>query len=114
MHEAFGVDPSLSAIDAPRTIAQALWMMNNEQLQKQLDASPASGTMLAKLLTDEPDDAQAVRKLFARVLAREATDAELRIALEHVAAAGERGPAFEDLLWGLVNTAEFTVPPISG
>ncbi len=86
VHEAFGADPSLAPVDAPRTIAQALWMMNNEQLQKQIDATPESGTMLARLLADEPDDSQAVRDLFARVLAREATQAEMRIALEHVSA----------------------------
>ena len=108
VHEAFGTDPSLAPVDAPRTIGQALWMMNNDQLQKQIDARPESGTMLAKLLAGEPDDAAAVRALFARVLAREATQAEMRIALQHVAEGGSRGEAFEDLLWSLVNTAEFT------
>ncbi len=46
VNEVFGADPSLSPVDAPRTMAQALWMMNNEQLQRQIDASPDSGTML--------------------------------------------------------------------
>jgi hypothetical protein len=104
----FGADPSLSPVDAPRTMAQALWMMNNEQLQKQIDASPTSDTMLARLLAEESDDRTACRKLYERVLAREPSEAELQIACEHVKSLGQRGTAFEDLLWSLVNSAEFT------
>jgi hypothetical protein len=105
---AFGSDPSLSQVDAPRTMAQALWMMNNEQLQKQIDATPGSGTMLAALLNEVQDDAAACERLYARVLARKPTAEETRIALDHLASLGDRRKAFEDLLWGLVNSAEFT------
>jgi hypothetical protein len=105
---AFGADPSLVASDAPRTMAQALWMMNNEQLQKQLTAAPGSGTMLAKLLDEVADNQAACEKLYARVLARKPTAEELRIAKEHIEGVGDRRAAFEDLLWGLVNSAEFT------
>ncbi len=108
IHAVFGADPSFGPVDAPRTMSQALWMMNNEQLQRQIDASPESGTMLAKLLASESDDKAACQELYSRVLARDATEAELNLALEHVKAVGDRGAAFEDLLWGLVNSAEFT------
>lgn len=108
VNAAFGTDPSLAAVDAPRTMAQALWMMNNEQLQKQIDASPDSGTMLAQLLAANADDAAACREMYTRVFARRPTDAELRVALEHVKKVGDRGAAFEDLLWSMVNSAEFT------
>lgn len=108
VNAAFGNDPSFAPFDAPRTMSQALWMMNNEQLQKQIDASPDSGTMLAELLKSESDDAQAVQKLYQRVLAREAKDSEVSLAIEHVKKLGDREAAFEDLLWALVNSAEFT------
>jgi hypothetical protein len=108
VNEAFATDPSLSSVDAPRTIAQALWMMNNEQLQKEINAAPDSGTMLAKLLAESNDDRAVCEKLIARVLARPATADEVQIALAHVARLGDRRAAFEDLLWSLVNTAEFT------
>ncbi len=108
INEAFGIDPSLSSGDTPRTMTQALWMMNNVQLQKQINATAGSGTMLAKLLEEERDDPAACQRLFARVLARKATPEELRIALGHIASVGDRGAAFEDLLWSLVNSAEFT------
>lgn len=108
VNAAFGADPSLSSVDAPRTMAQALWMMNNKQLQNEIDAAPESGTMLSKLLAEHKDDRKACRELYFRVLARAATDEELRVALAHVESLGDRGAAFEDLLWSLVNSAEFT------
>ena len=108
VNTAFGTDPSLSTVDAPRTMAQALWMMNNEQLHAQIDASPESDTMLARLLNEEQEDDAACQKLYARVLARKPTNAELRIAIEHVQELGDRRAAFEDVLWSLVNSAEFT------
>jgi hypothetical protein len=108
VNDAFGADPSLSPVDAPRTIGQALWMMNNEQLQAQINAAEGSGTMLAELLAEHKDDTTACRQLFSRTLAREATAEELRISLAHVKRVGERRAAFEDLLWSLVNSAEFT------
>ena len=108
VNAAFGTDPSLSPVDAPRTMAQALWMMNNEQLQKQLDAAPGSGTLLSRLLDDEEDDQSALTELYARVLARKPTDDERQIAAAHVEKLGDRRAAFEDLLWSLLNSAEFT------
>jgi len=108
VNSAFGNDPSFAPVDAPRTMSQALWMMNNEQLQKQIDASPESGTMLAELLKSEAEDAAAVRKLYQRVLARDAKDREISLAVEHIKKLGDRQAAIEDLLWALVNSAEFT------
>jgi hypothetical protein len=108
VNAAFGVDPSLSPIDAPRTMAQALWMMNNEQLHKQINAEPGSGTMLSRLLDEVHDDSAACEQLYARVLARKPTSDESKIAIEHVATVGNRRTAFEDLLWSLVNSTEFT------
>ncbi len=108
VNDAFGADPSLSPVDAPRTIGQALWMMNNEQLQAQINAAEGSGTVLADVLAEHKDDTAACQQLFSRTLAREATPEELRISLEHVKRVGERRAAFEDLLWSLINSAEFT------
>jgi hypothetical protein len=108
VNAAFGTDPSLSPLDAPRTMGQALWMMNNNQLQRQINAAPDSGTMLAQLLEEETDDRAACQLLYARVLAREPSDEEMTIALAHVERLGDRRAAFEDLLWSLVNSTEFT------
>lgn len=106
--EAFGFDPSARAVDVSRTLQQAMLMMNNDQLQKQVDARPGSGTMLAKLLAAESDNGRVVDQLFLAVLARKPSEKERTIALEHASSVTNRGEAFEDLLWSLINSAEFT------
>jgi hypothetical protein len=106
--DAFGFDPSLAPADLPRTISQAMLMMNNEQLQAQINASPGSGTLLSKLLAENDSDEAVVEQLFRRLLSRRPTPAEREIAQAHRAAVGDRGAALEDLLWSLINSAEFT------
>jgi hypothetical protein len=107
VNDAFGYDPSSEKSNVVRTMQQAMFLMNNEQIQKQINADPASGTVLAKLLLEEKDDAAAVAKLYERVLGRKPTDQESSIAAEHIVSVGQRGAAFEDLLWSMVNSAEF-------
>jgi len=106
--EVFGFDPSQRPEDISRTLNQAMLLMNNEQLQAQINARPDSGTALSKLLTAETDDSRAVTRLFQLVLARQPSETESRISLEHVSSLQDRGAAFEDLLWSLINSAEFT------
>ncbi|MFN0020467.1 MAG: DUF1549 domain-containing protein [Pirellulaceae bacterium] len=105
--DAFGFDPSSDAGNVSRTMQQAMLLMNNEQIQKQIDASPGSGTMLANLVAAEADDAKAVTRLYENVLARKPNGEEIDLAKKHIAKVGERKAAYEDLLWSLVNGAEF-------
>lgn len=106
--ETFGFDPSLTPEEISRTINQAMLLMNNDQLQAQINAKPDSGTMLGKLLAAEKDDAAAFHRLFQIVLARKPSEKEVGLAMDHVKSVGDRGPAFEDLLWSLINSTEFT------
>ncbi len=106
--EAFAFDPSARVDDVSRTLQQAMLLMNNDQLQKQVDARPESGTVLAKLLQSEPDNRAAIEQLFQLFLARKPRETELKLTLEHVSAVNNRGEAFEDVLWSLMNSAEFT------
>jgi len=106
--ETFGYDPSLSKEAIARTMSQAMLLMNNIQLAAQIDADRDSGTMLSKLLAGEEDDRAALIRLFRSVMGRPPSENEIELSLEHVAAVGDRGGAFEDLLWSLINTAEFT------
>jgi hypothetical protein len=107
VNEAFGFDPSSDQANVNRTMQQAMLLMNNKQIQAQIDASPSSGTMLAKIVAAEPDDASAVTKLYQQVLARKPTPKEIDIAKEHLTATGDRKTGYEDLLWSMVNSAEF-------
>ena len=83
-------------------------MMNNKQLHAQINAKPDSGTMLSKLLKAEKNDKTAVVKLFKLVLARKPTGKETAVTMKHINSVQDRGAAFEDLLWSLINTTEFT------
>jgi hypothetical protein len=107
VNDAFGFDPSSDQANVNRTMQQAMLLMNNKQIQAQIDASPGADTMLAKLVAAETDDAAAVTKLYQQVLARKPTPKELAIAKEHLTATGDRKTGYEDLLWSMVNSAEF-------
>jgi len=108
VNDAFGYDPSFKDELLVRSMKQAMFMMNNAQLQKQINADPESGTFLSKLLAAEADDAQAAVKLYRAVLARTPSEKERGIVLAHAERVNDRGQAFEDILWSLINSAEFT------
>jgi Protein of unknown function (DUF1549)/Protein of unknown function (DUF1553) len=107
VNDAFGYDPSAEQANVARTMQQAMLLMNNKQVQAQVNADPASGTMLAKLLLDEKDNETAIVKLYQKVLARRPTTQEISLAENHLKTIGDRNAAFEDLLWGMINSAEF-------
>jgi hypothetical protein len=108
VNEAFGYDPSFEDDLLVRSMKQAMFLMNNTQLQKQIDARPESDTHLAKLLTAESDNERAVVKLYRGVLGRSPTEKEQQLLLGHIHKVNDRGAAFEDILWSLLNSAEFT------
>ena len=107
VNEAFGFDPSSEAHNVARTMQQAMFLMNNDQIQKQIDASPGSGTVLARIVSEETDDTKAIGRLYQAVLVRKPTDKEIEIGRKHIAKLGERKTAYEDLLWSMINSAEF-------
>jgi hypothetical protein len=102
----FGFDPSLRRDEVAGSIPQALAVMNSPQLASGISSS-RRGTVLGRLLADEQDDEAVAVDLYLRTLSREPTDDELRTSLAHVKDAGSRSEGFEDLLWALLNSAEF-------
>ena len=102
----FGFDPSLPREEVVGSIPQALVLMNGPQVNAAI-AGDRPGTVLARLLRTEPDDAAVTRALYLRTLAREPDDDELRTCLDHVRGGGDRVAGFEDVFWALVNSAEF-------
>ncbi len=108
VNEVFGFDPATRGSLVTRTMKQAIFMMNNDQLHRLIVASPDEDTMLARLVHSEPDDHAVLDVLYARVLARRPTDSERKILLRHIASVPGRDKAFEDILWSLLNSAEFT------
>jgi len=108
VNDVFGYDPSLGKQFRPQTMQQAMFLMNNSQLQEQVKAGEDQETKLAKLLQQTPDDRQAIQRLYVNVLGRAPAEKELDIAYDYVQEGKSREEAFEDLLWALLNTAEFT------
>jgi hypothetical protein len=102
----FGFDPSTPKDDVTGSIPQALFMMNAPGVNSAIDAR-RPGSVLGKILSDNKDDKAAVVELYLRCLSREPKPGELKTCLEHIGTVKERGEAFEDLLWALVNSTEF-------
>jgi len=102
---AFGYDPSERRDEIAHSIPQALTMMNSPIVGQALRAS--GRTLLARLLGEIKDDKALTQELYLRVLGREPSSSELETATRYVKTVGTRTEAFEDILWGLVNSAEF-------
>ena len=79
--------------------------MNNPMLHANIQAT--GETLLASILKEYPDNKAAVSRLYLRALGRHPSPRELQTCLEHIQEAGDRGKAFEDLQWVLVNSTEF-------
>jgi hypothetical protein len=80
--------------------------MNSPQLATGISSS-RRGTVLGKLLADEQDNEAVAVDLYLRTLSREPTDDELKTSLSHVKGSNSRNEGFEDILWALLNSAEF-------
>ena len=105
-NQAFFYDPSLPRDEINATIPQALLMMNGPQLN-QFIRSDRRGSMLRKLLAQNADNNVLVEQLYLRCLSREPDDQEQAICLAHIKQTGDRTEAYEDILWALINSAEF-------
>ncbi|MEO2022501.1 MAG: DUF1549 domain-containing protein [Pirellulaceae bacterium] len=101
----FGFDPSTRRGDVTGTIPQALTMMNSPRINQY--ATAEKGRMLGRLLQEVADDRQAITELYLRVLSRQPTDKEVDSCLKYRRNLRDREEAFEDILWALINTAEF-------
>ncbi len=101
----FGYDPNNLREEVSTSIPQALAMMNSTFINQQLNAAPNS--VLGKLLREVPDNQQAVKELYLRVLARRPNRSELNTSLNYIRQVGDRSEAFADLIWALINTTEF-------
>jgi hypothetical protein len=102
----FGYDPSAPRDEIAGAIPQALAVMNSPQLAAGMNGDrPRS--MLGALLVDETDDNAVANELYLRTLSRTPTAKESEVALAYVKQAGSRDEGFEDVLWALVNSAEF-------
>ena len=101
----FGFDPSTPQADIIGTVPQALFLMNQGGVNSAMRAS--GRTRLATLLSQNPDDHDALSDLYLLVLSREPSKSEVEVNLAYLTSVGNRNEAFEDMLWSLLNSSEF-------
>ena len=83
------------------TIAQALWLLNNEFAA---GAVSARGGRLRRILAEESDPAKRIEELFLWTVSRPPTARESGAILGRL---DGRDAAYEDVFWALLNSSEF-------
>lgn len=101
----FGFDPSTPQEDIKGNVPQALYLMNSPLIHAMVRAG--GNTRLAKILRKHPGNDDAIAEVYLLVLSREPSASELKICRDYITEVGNRGEAFEDLMWSLVNSSEF-------
>jgi len=101
----FGYDPSEAREGIATTIPQSLALMNSQEVNRHL-LDKKKG-LLGRLLKEVKDDEALIVELYLRCLSREPHDQEIAQALAYCRQSLHRSEAFEDLLWILINSAEF-------
>jgi len=88
------------------SVAQVLHLLNSERIDGKLRHDAGR---IARLVQAEPDNARLVDELYLTVFARLPTDAERKVAVDHLArnGASERRASAEDLVWTMLNSLEF-------
>lgn len=103
--EEFAFDPSSRPEEVEGSVSQTLLMMNNPTINNKIQATGKN--LLARILKSYPNDDVALRMLYLRTLVRRPTDRERERCRQHIRTAANRAEAFEDILWALLNSAEF-------
>jgi hypothetical protein len=101
----FNFDPSTRPEDVEGSLSQTLLLMNNPAINQKIKAQGTN--LLARILTNYPDNGDALRMVYLRALARRPTDKEQARCREYIRTVGNRAEAFEDILWALLNSTEF-------
>jgi hypothetical protein len=90
-------------------ILQALTLLNGSDLSEATD--PARGPLLGSLEAPFLTDDDRLRSLFLATFSRQPSDDELSLCREQLAkySDSDRGKAYSDILWALLNSAEFAL-----
>jgi hypothetical protein len=107
--DVFGRPQRISACECERVseanLAQALHLLNSDEIQGKLSRGGARAEALAK---DPRPDADKVDEMFLWAFAHKPNDAQRQLALAHIAKhAMNKKVAYENILWALINTKEF-------
>lgn len=86
-------------------LAQSLHLLNSSEVQDKISSASGRAALLAA--DKRPTEAK-IRELYRWVYSREPNDDELQIATAHLSKHRTNPrPAYEDIVWALINTKEF-------
>lgn len=102
----FGYDPSEPRAEVASSIPQALTMMNSPVFHSALSARRPD--TLGGILQKNKDNEAALSELYVTTLGRVPSQFETDTCLLYVCDVGDRGEAFEDIFWSLINSTEFS------
>jgi hypothetical protein len=108
--EVFGKPQRTSACECERVneanLAQALHLLNSDEVQGKLSRANGRADMLFK---DPRDDRAKVEELFLWAFARKPSVQEVDAAIAHINKLGapQKKQAYENIVWALLNTKEF-------
>ena len=80
-------------------------MMNSPLAGGAVDGKGRSS--LARMLREIKDDEALAVELYLRCFSREPKPSEIKTCLEYIKETQNRKGAFEDIVWALINSAEF-------
>ena len=80
--------------------------MNNRRIHQAISARDARNS-LGRLVAATAGNEKVVAELYLRTLSRGPSPGELKTCLDHIRATNNRGEAFEDIFWALLNSTEF-------
>lgn len=101
----FEYDPSEPQASVTGSIPQALALMNSAAIHRSARSGRDGG--LASLLQNIPDNQDLLTEIYLKCLAREPSPHEQTTCLLHIKQTQNPLQAFEDILWALINSAEF-------
>ena len=104
----FGQPERQSACECERSrdvsLGQALELLNGETVNEMITAKT---NLVHQGLEAGVDSLELVKRLYRRALSREATEEELKVHADYIQSHQDKGQAFEDTCWALLNRNEF-------
>ena len=105
-NQVFGYDPSEPREEIAASVPQALLMMNSPLIIQGISAYRRDA--LGGVLAHNKDNQAALVEVYLNTLGRGPSEKEKQTCLAYIRQVNNRNEAFEDILWSLINSTEFT------